>query len=72
MFQYFVRQHIQFIIFTECMLYVWGCNLVFLFYICDPEHQNKIFLMAKQMVKERQDITGLNGLKGSIRQSDCR
>jgi len=24
----------------------------------DPEHQNEIFRMAKQMVKERQDITG--------------
>jgi len=24
----------------------------------DPEHQNEIFLMAKQMVKEKQDITG--------------
>ena len=24
----------------------------------DPEHQNKIFRMAKQMAKERQDITG--------------
>jgi len=26
----------------------------------DPDHQNKIFRMAKQMVKERQDITGSN------------
>jgi len=24
----------------------------------DPEQQNEIFRMAKQMVKERQDITG--------------
>ena len=30
----------------------------------DPEHQNEIFQMAKQMVKERQDITGSNCLKG--------
>jgi len=30
----------------------------------DAEHQNEIFLMAKQMVKERQDITGSNCLKG--------
>jgi len=29
----------------------------------DPEHQNEIFRMAKQMVKERQDITGSNCLK---------
>ena len=35
----------------------------------DPEHQNEIFLMAKQMVKERQDITGsncLNGVSGTV------
>jgi len=30
----------------------------------DPEHQNAIFRMANQMVKERQDITGSNCLKG--------
>jgi len=30
----------------------------------DSEHQNEIFRMAKQMVKERQDITGSNCLKG--------
>jgi len=30
----------------------------------DPEHQNEIFRMAKQIVKERQDITGSNHLKG--------
>jgi len=30
----------------------------------DPEHQNEIFRMAEQMVKERQDITGLYCLKG--------
>jgi len=30
----------------------------------DPEHQNEIFRMAKQLVKERQDITGSNYLKG--------
>ena len=30
----------------------------------DPEHQNEIFRMAKQTVKERQDITGSNCLKG--------
>ena len=30
----------------------------------DPEHQNEIFRMAKQMVKERQDITGSNCVKG--------
>jgi len=30
----------------------------------DPERQNEIFRMTKQMVKERQDITGSNCLKG--------
>jgi len=30
----------------------------------DPEHQNEIFQMAMRMVKERQDITGSNCLKG--------
>jgi len=30
----------------------------------DPECQNEIFQMAKQMVKERQDITGSNCVKG--------
>jgi len=30
----------------------------------NPEHRNEIFRMAKQMVKERQDITGSNCLKG--------
>jgi len=30
----------------------------------DHEHQSEIFRMAKQMVKERQDITGSNCLKG--------
>ena len=30
----------------------------------DPEHQNAVFRMAEQMVKERQDITASNGLKG--------
>jgi len=30
----------------------------------NPEHQNEIFQMKKQMVKERQDITGSNCLKG--------
>ena len=29
------------------------------------ECQNEIFRMAKQMVKERQDITGLNCIKGA-------
>jgi len=29
------------------------------------ECQNEIFLMAKQMVKERHDITGLNCIKGA-------
>jgi len=29
----------------------------------DSERQNEIFRMAKQMVKERQDITGLNCIK---------
>jgi len=29
----------------------------------DPEQQNEIFRIAKQMVKERQDITGSNCLK---------
>ena len=31
----------------------------------DSECQNEIFRMAKQMVKERQDITGLNCTKGA-------
>ena len=31
------------------------------------ECQNEIFRMAKQMVKERQDITGLNCIKGASR-----
>ena len=31
----------------------------------DSEYQNEIFRMAKQMVKERQDITGLNCIKGA-------
>jgi len=30
----------------------------------DPEHQNEIFRMAKQMVNERQYTTGSNCLKG--------
>jgi len=30
----------------------------------DPEHQNEIFRMAKQMVKERQDMKGSSCLKG--------
>jgi len=30
----------------------------------DPNHQNEIFRIAKQMVKERQDITGSDSLKG--------
>jgi len=30
----------------------------------DPEHQNEISPMAKQMARERQDITGLKCLKG--------
>ena len=29
------------------------------------ECQNEIFRMAKQMVEERQDITGLNCIKGA-------
>jgi len=29
----------------------------------DPEHQNEIFRLTKQMVKERQDIAGSNCLK---------
>jgi len=33
----------------------------------NSECQNEIFRMAKQMVKERQDITGLNCVKGSSR-----
>jgi len=37
----------------------------------DPEHQNEIFRMAKQMVKDRQDITGsksncLKGVSGKV------
>ena len=31
----------------------------------DSECQNEIFRMTKQMVKERQDITGLNCTKGA-------
>jgi len=31
----------------------------------DSECQNEIFRMANQMVKERQDITGLNCIKGA-------
>ena len=34
-------------------------------YLVDSECQNKIFWMPKQIVKERQDITGLNRLKGA-------
>jgi len=34
------------------------------FNLNDPLHQNEIFRMAKQMIKERQDITGSNCLKG--------
>ena len=34
-------------------------------YLNDSECQNEIFRMAKQMVKERQDITGLNCIKGA-------
>ena len=30
----------------------------------DPNQQNEIFRIAKQLVKERQDITGSNCLKG--------
>ena len=30
----------------------------------DSECQNEIFRVAKQMVKERQDVTGLNCIKG--------
>ena len=37
----------------------------------DPNHQNEIFRIAKQMVKERQDIMGSNCLKGVLG-SDCR
>ena len=32
----------------------------------DSECQNEIFRRAKQMVKERQDITGLNCIKGTL------
>jgi len=38
----------------------------------DSECQNEIFRMAKQMVKERQDIAGLNCIKKSVRECDCR
>ena len=34
-------------------------------YLNDSECQNEIFRRAKQMVKERQDITGLNCIKGA-------
>ena len=33
--------------------------------INDSKCQNEIFRRAKQMVKERQDITGLNCIKGA-------
>ena len=32
----------------------------------DSEHQNEIFLIAKQKVKERQDITGPNHVAGQL------
>jgi len=32
----------------------------------DPNHQNEIFQIAKQMVKEIQDITGSNCFKGAL------
>jgi len=32
----------------------------------DPNHQNEIFRIAKQMVKERQDIMGSDCLKGVL------
>ena len=32
----------------------------------DSNHQNEIFQIAKQMVKERQDIMGSNCLKGVL------
>jgi len=32
----------------------------------DPNHQNEIFRIAKQTVKERQDIMGSNYLKGVL------
>jgi len=34
-------------------------------YLNDSECQNEIFRMAEQMVKERQDITRLNCIKGA-------
>jgi len=33
----------------------------------DPNHQNEIFRIAKQIVKERQDITGVKLSERSIR-----
>jgi len=37
----------------------------------DSDHENKMFQMAKQMVNERQDITGSDSLKG-VSGNDCR
>ena len=41
------------------------CLIFFVLFIFDSECQNEIFRRAKQMVKERQDITGLNCIKGA-------
>jgi len=38
----------------------------------DSGCQNEIFRMANQMVKEKQDITLLNCIKGASGKSDCR
>jgi len=34
-------------------------------HLSDPDHQNEIFRISKQMVKEKQDITRSNYLKGA-------
>ena len=42
-----------------------GCGSEWASDLNDSECQNEIFRMAEQMVKERQDITGLNCIKGA-------
>ena len=42
-----------------------GCGSEWASDLNDSECQNEIFRMAKQMVKERQDITRLNCIKGA-------
>ena len=51
------------IIFSDLLCFF--CNLPILAAFLNSECQNVIFRMAKQMVKERHDITGLNCIKGA-------